>query len=275
MGVYLIPHGILAGLFAKIFKKPIIQNIIGSDLPRSLKSSYIFKFISNADIVMTRGEKTKKVLVSKGIEEERIYCVPNVFSFNTIPLVKKKTIYEYDLIFVGNIINVKRIDILFKALNIVKQHYLCKDFKLALVGDGNLKQKMKALASELHISNNVSFLGYQEDVYSILNKSKVFIMTSEYEGLPMAMIEAMSCGLPCIMPDVSNIPEVAIHDYNALLVSVGDVEGFAKQIYTLLTDDELYKRLSNNALKLRDEKEYEYSLENAANIWKEILAKIS
>jgi glycosyltransferase involved in cell wall biosynthesis len=100
-------------------------------------------------------------------------------------------------------------------------------------------------------------------------------MTSEYEGLPMAMIEALSCGLPCIMPDVSNISTIAIHEKNSLSVPSGDMQGFAEQIYRLLTNDKLYKRLSMNAIKIRDDKAFEYSLENATNLWNSILDNIA
>jgi len=91
----------------------------------------------------------------------------------------------------------------------------------------------------------------------------------------MAMIEAMACGLPCVISDVSDIPTVAIHDHNALLVPVGDVDGFADQILRLLTDHELYDRLSANALKIREERQYEYSLENTVNTWNVFLKKLT
>lgn len=96
------------------------------------------------------------------------------------------------------------------------------------------------MTREYGLSNNVHFAGQQADIYGYLKRSKVFIMTSEAEGLPMAMIEALSCGVPCIMPDDSDINTVAIHEMNSLVVPVGDVEAFAESIKRLLTDETLY-----------------------------------
>ena len=99
-------------------------------------------------------------------------------------------------------------------------------------------------------------------------------MTSEYEGFPMAMVEAMSCGLPCILPDISNIPTLAKHEYNSLLVPVGDTEKYANGIYNLLNDVELYEKLAENSVKIREQKKHEYSLENSIQLWTQVLNKI-
>ena len=275
MGMYLILHGIFAGITGKLLKKTIIQNLLGSDLHKALKNNVLFKFIQKADIVITRGANTKETLINKGIDENKIFCIPNLFNFDKIPLVSNRKTFIYDLIYLGNLVKVKRIDILLNALNILKHNYNYKDIKIALIGEGRLKKSLINMAKDLDLNDNVHFLGYQKNIYSFLNKSKIFIMTSEYEGLPMAMIEALSYGLPCIMPDVSNITTVAVHNYNSLLASVGDIEGFTEQIDKLLTDENLYKKLSKNAIKIKEEKAYEYSLEHITNIWNEIFKKIS
>ena len=90
----------------------------------------------------------------------------------------------------------------------------------------------------------------------------------------MAMIEAMSCGLPCIVPDDADITTLAKHEYNALVVPVGDTEGFANSISRLLTDQPLYDKLTQNARKIVTEKKEEYSLQNISVIWRQILTTI-
>ncbi len=277
MGIYFLPHGIIAGIIAKLLRKPLIQNITGNDILILLQNRFMFRFISMADIIITRGEVTKDLLVKRGIPKDSIYSIPNVFDFKHILLPEDHNDkgHDYDMIYVGNFTQVKQIDILLNALHKVRYDYQASTLYVALVGDGPLRTEMENLAQELQIISNTSFLGAQKEVHSFLKRSKIFIMTSDYEGLPMAMIEAMACGLPCIMPDVSNIPTVAIHEHNALLVPVGDVEGFAQQIHRLLTDHELYARLAANALKIREDKRYEYSLEHTMKIWSEILEKLT
>jgi len=273
MGIFLIPHGIIAGVLGALFRKPVIQNIIGIDLHHALESKLLFTFIKNADIVITRGPLTKQILADRKIEPQIIFTPPNVFDFDKIPVLEGSS-KIYDLIFVGSLERYKRLDLLLEALRIVKTEYKLADVKLAIVGDGSLRGSLQQLAGEYGIVENISFLGSQKDVYSYLYQSKVFIMTSEAEGLPMAMIEAMSCGLPCIVPDDSDITSVAVDNYNALVVPVGDTGAFASRIHRLLTDESLLRKLSANAQSIRREKRGEYSLENITGIWKQILHQI-
>lgn len=271
-----IPHGFLAGIMGKIFHKPVIQSFLGNDFLWAHNHPVFFRLVKSARIVITRGSKTKEELMGMGIQEDKIYYPANVVNFENIPVEQQKTTV-YDLIFLGTLWPLKRIDILLQALHLVKQKYDYPGFKLAIVGGGddNLEKSLRETAEELSLTNNVYFLGWQKDIYFFLNQARIFILTSEYEGLPTALIEGLACGLPAIAPDVSNIVTVAIHNYNSLLVPVGDVEGFAEQIHRLLTDAELYERLSKNALKIREEKREEYSLEYTANVWEKILVQLS
>ena len=150
-----------------------------------------------------------------------------------------------------------------------------RSFKAAILGDGPYLKKCKKLASCLDLDENVQFLGYKTDVAAYLNQSKVFMMTSDYEGLPMAMIEALSCGLPCIMPNISNINTVAIHAHNALLYSVGDNNQCAEYLNNLLTDHGLYNKLSMNALRIKSEKSVEYSIDNVSSKWSSCLSLLT
>ena len=270
-GIYLTMHGIYAFILGKIFRKPIIQNIIGTDTPKILKSKILQKIIINSDIIIVRGNKAKVDFIRFGTREDKIYNIPNHYNFPKLNLNIHNT--TYDLIYVGAFNNIKRLDILINAVHLVKIKFDL-DIKVCLVGDGELKEKYKNLIIEKKLENNFTFVGEQKEVETYLQRSKAFIMTSEFEGLPQAMIEALACGLPVIMPNISNIPDYAVEGYNALLVEPLDVEGFADAIYKLMTDDELYKKLKAGAEKFRDEHEYEFSIENITNIWNQIFKQL-
>jgi glycosyltransferase involved in cell wall biosynthesis len=171
------------------------------------------------------------------------------------------------------LIRIKRIDILIDAVKFIKDKYN-KIINICLMGDGELKDKFIHQIKDYELENQFIFVGNQNDVDKYLLQSKVFIMTSEFEGLPQAMIEALACGLPVIMPKISNIPDYAIDGYNALLVEPLDTEGFADAIYKLLTDEKLYKKLKNGADKFRKDHEYEFSMENIKNIWNQIFNQL-
>lgn len=265
MGIYILWHGVLAAWVGKICRKPVIQNIIGDEHLLMQQHCWIEKIILSASIVITRGNVTKQQLIDRGMSAERIFPIPNVFEFTkvSIPLNVQK---EFDLIYIGVLSQLKRPDILLNAVHHVKTNYQTI-VSLAIIGDGEREAECKSLTEKLGLQRQVRFFGHQSDIYPFLHRSRIFIMTSDHEGFPMVMIEAMACGLPCIMPDVSNIPEVARHNENALLAPVGDVETFAKHIHALVTDNELYRRLSAGAYKIRQEKSVEYSLSAISEKW--------
>ena len=97
------------------------------------------------------------------------------------------------------------------------------------------------------------------------------MLTSEREGLPMAMIEAMSLGLPCVVPDVGDIRDVANDSFNAFVVRPLDVDAFVTKLTRLFEDEVLYKRISKNAIETIRKKEKEFSLQHNIEIWGKIL----
>lgn len=90
---------------------------------------------------------------------------------------------------------------------------------LHLVGDGDLRQDMEKLAEELGIREWVYFHGMQANVYPYLHGADLFVLPSLYEGIPMAVIEAMGTGLPIVASRVGGIPDMVRHGESALLIS--------------------------------------------------------
>jgi L-malate glycosyltransferase len=273
MGIYLLWHGILAAWVGKICRRPVIQNLIGDEHLLMQRHRWMTRTILNADVVITRGAVTKQQLIVRGMSADRIFPIPNLFDFSKIPKLKvaEKT---SDLIYIGALSQIKRVDLLLKAIHQVKTHYHVS-VTATIVGDGELREQLQLLTESLGLTNQVTFVGHRRDVYDFLVRSRIFIMTSDHEGFPMAMIEAMACGLPCIMPDVSNIPDLAQHNHNALLAPVGDVNIFAQHIHALTTDKLLYQRLAAHARQIRQEKAWEYSIEFIVQQWQALFKKLA
>ena len=114
-------------------------------------------------------------------------------------------------------------------------------------------------------------LGYVKEPLSVLRQSKVLIMTSDTEGMPTVLIEAMSCGVPFIVPDVGDIIDYAKHQYNALVFKVLDVEQCSDYCEKIVTDADLYNRLCKNTEQMWVKKNPELSLENVSNVWSRML----
>lgn len=271
MGIYTTNHIIMAYYISKLFKIKLISNIIGDEFSNLKKIQKHLKYVLASDIIIVRGRVSKNFFTSYGFPDERVYIIPNYFDFNSL-IINKIFDKEFDLIYTGNFTYIKRLDILVEAIHIVKVKFNYNKIKAVLIGNGILKNKIIKQITELDLLDNISVLDYTEDINEFYYKSKVFIMTSEFEGLPMSMIEALSCGLPVIMPRISNIPDYAIDGYNALLVKPLDIEGFADAIYKLITDTELYNKLKLGVEKFIDEHKYEFSMENITNIWNDIFS---
>lgn len=269
IGIHYLLHCVYTALAGILFKIPYIFLIIENPRLHEKRGHFWF-FAKHALKIGVRGNKSKHYLVSKGIDAKKIFIPPNVYDFSETWKIEGAR-KEYDLLYMGNLIEGKRLDILFEAITIVKQEI--PNIRVAIAGSGDKHHFLQSLARKLNIEENIEFTGYKEEINVILNKSKALILTSQSEGMPMVMVEAMACGLPCIMPDVGDVTDVAIHQYNALVVEPLNVQGFADAIIHLLQDEKLYHRLSENALKIRTEKRQEYSLENLINTWRGVITK--
>ncbi len=139
---------------------------------------------------------------------------------------------------------VKDIETLIKAIaNIDKQSRP----NLLVAGDGPLRQSYTQLVKKLGLENNIQFLGHRSDVEKLLAKAHIFILPSIYEPFGMAAAEAMAAGRPVIASNVGGLREIVDHGVNGLLFTPRSHHELAQHITKLLTDKELWTRMSQNA----------------------------
>jgi len=269
---YLVPHGIIGYYVSRVIGAKCCISIIG-DLLYHLNASFIGGFylrvLRNSDFITVTGEKSKRILVENGVSEERISILPNVINmgeYGPDSSVKK----EYDIAFIGRLTYVKRLDIFFRVISeVVKE---IPKIRVAMIGDGEDIDKSKSLVKELNLENNVEFLGFREDIKMLLNKTKVLLLTSESEGMPSVIIEAMACGVPVISSDVGDIGDIVEDDLNGSLVEkFDDVISYRNRIIKILSDKKVYKKMKEESLKVRNV----HSVENASKIWEEIFSKVA
>jgi glycosyltransferase involved in cell wall biosynthesis len=126
------------------------------------------------------------------------------------------------------------------------------DALLLLVGppdrlDPAYAESLKALAQELGLGQHVRFLGSRADVPDILRASDVFVLSSDYEGNPLSVLEAMAAGLPVISTAVGGVPELVQHGATGLLVPAGDACSLAEAIAQLGCDPARRAAMGNAA----------------------------
>ena len=118
------------------------------------------------------------------------------------------------------------------------------------MGRGPLRATLRARHVELALEERFQFLGQRDDVLELLTGADAFVLASLHEGLPVALMEATSVGLPIVASCVGGIPQVLEDGVDALLVPPGDPGALADAMKRLASDPELRARLGGQA-KLR------------------------
>jgi glycosyltransferase involved in cell wall biosynthesis len=146
---------------------------------------------------------------------------------------------------VASLVHQKRIDVLLEAIaQLVADGVTCT---CIIAGDGPLRTRLAQQAAELGVSSEVSFVGFVSDVRPYLDACDLFVLPSDKEGLPLALLEAMAYGVPCIATDVGGNGEVITHGENGLLVEPGSPKALAGAIRHALDDRDDMRRMARNA----------------------------
>ena len=131
--------------------------------------------------------------------------------------------------------------------------------KIKIYGGGlagsDTRPMLEALAKELGIENKVHFMGRQSDVRMKIERARIFVLASGYEGMPNALLEAMATGLAVISTDCpcGGPRSVIRNGENGLLIPVGDTEALEEALRCILEHPELEERIGREAAKLAEE----------------------
>ena len=270
-GIYFVPHGIYAAIIGRLFRKRVVQELIGTDRPKVMSSRLLLWLLKRAEWIGIRGSSSKKELINIGIPGSQLFS-PIAVNALDFDLFKPNPVEKvYDLIYCGRLEEVKQIDIIIRAIGVLKETY--PTLKAVIIGDGPLLEDLQSLTEDLGLKSSIFFAGDQpnDKIPGYLNQSRIFVMASAFEGLPVAMLEALSCGLPVVMPDVGDIRDVAIHGVNAWIVSDNTLQGYVEGLSALLNNQALYSRLKHSALEMREKFIVDYSAEAAIRIWKDVI----
>lgn len=245
-------HSFLA---AKIANTPIIITTKhGAGLPfkNSLSKMLWTKSINLfTDRIVTVSEDIKNILLNDGnINPNKITTIINGINIENysreIDTRKKKReigISDEDLI-IGNVARLSREkghNILLEAFSIVLKEV--SNARLVLVGDGPLRKNLEDKAKELGIINKINFLGFRHDINELLKIFDVFVLPSITEGISLALLEAMSAGLPIVATNVGGNPEIVIDGQTGLLVPPNDPYSMSKAILKVMDDKNFAKQM--------------------------------
>lgn len=156
-----------------------------------------------------------------------------------------------EIVTVGRLHEVKNHEMLIAAFAALAEDYPA--LTLRIYGDGDRKEKLSAYIDELHMQGRVVLEGDQGGMAERIKASRIFVLTSNVEGMPNALLEAMALGLACVSTDCPcGGPRTVIRDgENGLLVPVGDTAALERALRRILSDPELEERLGANAAAIQ------------------------
>ena len=140
------------------------------------------------------------------------------------------------IICVARLSPVKRIDVLLEALAFLVE--MGKNWTCTIVGGGPLESELVKKAQSLGLASRVRFTGHVENVRPYMEAADLAVLSSDKEGLPLSLVEAMACGLPCVVTDVGGNREVVQHGITGLVVEAGSPKQLADAIAYLLDNSE-------------------------------------
>jgi glycosyltransferase involved in cell wall biosynthesis len=266
-----LPYGLLGWILSKFSKLPYHVGVIGENVVQQLEGPIGIlarRVIMDATTVSVSGDNVAAVLTRYGIDRKKIFKLPHGLTPEFTPLTDSD--YRYDAIFVGDLLPVKQPQLLIEIWKRVTEVH--KNACLCIVGDGPLRKCVETLIKDYNLGGNVVLTGFRSDVFSYLQQSRIFLLTSRSEGLPYAMIEAMACGAVPVVNDVGDIKELVSHDKNGLLLpSIIDIGHYTNVICKLISDENRLKTMSLAAISSINHLSYP----TVTKTWNDTLEKLS
>jgi L-malate glycosyltransferase len=257
---YAIPHASAAYMTKKILETqgksiPVITTLHGTDITlvgRDKTFAPVVSFSINQSDAITAvshnlREETRKIFrIEKDIEVIQNFV--DVRRFNKKPIdAFRKVIAPHNekiIIHASNFRRIKRVD---DVVKIFEKVHKSVPSKLLFVGDGPERNTAESMSRDLHIGDDIRFVGKQEQMEEILAIGDLFILTSEYESFGLAALEAMAAGVPVISTNAGGLPEINENGVTGFMSSVGDVDDMSFHAIELLKNPEMLAQFKASA----------------------------
>lgn len=272
---YAIPHAMSAYMAREIVGIPYVVTLHGSDV-HTLGQDPAYKpvvkhTVEKADAVTAVSEFLKKKAHEElGIERE-IHVIPNFIDVSRFSHIDGVRLYvesgcvglrneeeaielhpeEKILLHASNFRKVKRVVELVEIMRIVVDHF--PEARLIIAGDGPTRIEVERKIEALDLCNNIHLLGVKSNMQEIMCSADMFLLNSTLEGMPLVLLEAMSCSLPLITTPAGGIPELVRPGKDGMVTKGFEQEEFAQAIIELLENDEKRKKLGQAGRKRVEE----------------------
>jgi len=240
--------GFLGFLLKNRFYIKLHVQIHGLEKFYGLRKSMAKLVISKADGFRAVGQRLKKRLIDEfGVEENKITTVPIYIEITQKSTEKPQKSTEGKFVFltVGRLVPIKNIELQILAFVEVNKKY--PNTELWIIGDGPEKVKLKDIKNNIETPEGIKLLGWQSNLDKFYSQADVFLLTSNYEGWGLVVIEAAKYGLPIIMTDVGCAGEVIKNGESGMVIPIGDRKALEEAMIKIIEDSELRKKLGQGA----------------------------
>jgi len=229
-------------LMAKLWRKKVILHLhVGNQLANHTDNKLFVWCLNHADRIVLLAKKWETLFKQR----YSFVSVPTSVIYNASEIVPEvdATQKEKLIMMAAYYCDNKAPDILLEAWKQIHQDY--PDWKVALLGNGEV-ERYKQMAQDLGIEDTVSFPGYVvgRERESYFQKASIYCMCSYEEGFPMVVLESWMYGICVVTTPVGGLPDVMEEGRNCLAFDFGDVEGLAKQLKTLIENNEMRLEMS-------------------------------
>lgn len=193
---------------------------------------------------------TRDDLVKRGIPSDQIEVVLCGLDHDRYRRIEEVSRYDAPtIVHFGRVRKYKAIDVIIKAFGRIRERL--PEARLIVIGDGPELGNLKSLAGSLGLAEAVDFTGRveTEEMVNILNRCHLFMNASPKEGWGLTVLEANACGVPVVGSNRPGLRDSILEDKTGFLAEYGDVEGFARKGLELLTNEELWRRMSAASLE--------------------------
>lgn len=226
----------------------------------------VFYYLCNGYIFQT--EKSSKFFTEE--LKDRDVIIPNAIFNEMIYDLEPPEKREKVICAVGRLTEQKRFDVLIDAFSQIAGRF--PDYNLVIFGEGELRGELEAQCKRLNLEKRVYLPGTNPQAVKLVNRTSAFVLSSDMEGMPNALMEAIAMGVPCVSTRCDMGPEELIENgVNGILVETGNAKQIAAAIFKIIVDPEFSENLSKNGRKMLKT----HSVESISNQWLDFIKKIT
>lgn len=196
------------------------------------------KAINQASRLIAVSPSISEYCLKMGVDPSKVDLIPNGIALDEYEFENKNQNFP-SLLYIGRLIKIKGIDILIRALPIIKTSY--PTIKLYIAGTGGQSNKIKSLVKKMDLTENVVFLGnvFGIEKKSLISSVDVLILPSRYDACPIVLLEAMESSKPIVASRVGGIPYIVNDGETGFLFEVGNINQLANNVLDLLNNESL------------------------------------